>query len=74
LFYLHHANLDRIYWKWQQQDLETRLREVGGPIVAEDYLGKNVTLDFEVNIGELAPSRKWEDLMHVQEGPFCYTY
>ncbi|RII05298.1 hypothetical protein CUC08_Gglean010391 [Alternaria sp. MG1] len=74
LFYLHHANLDRIYWRWQQQDLETRLREVGGPIVAEDYLGKNVTLDFEVNIGKLAPSRKLEDLMHIQEGPFCYTY
>ncbi|CAN9415346.1 unnamed protein product [Alternaria alternata] len=74
LFYLHHANLDRIYWRWQQQDLETRLREVGGPIVAEDYLGKNVTLDFEVNIGKLAPSRKLKDLMHIQEGPFCYTY
>jgi len=74
LFYLHHANLDRIYWRWQQQDLDTRLREVGGPIVAEDYLGKNVTLDFEVNIGKLAPSRKLEDLMHIQEGPFCYTY
>ncbi|CAN9080630.1 unnamed protein product [Alternaria alternata] len=74
LFYLHHANLDRIYWRWQQQDLETRLREVGGPIIAEDYLGKNVTLDFEVNIGKLAPSRKLKDLMHIQEGPFCYTY
>jgi tyrosinase len=74
LFYLHHANPDRIYWKWQQQDLETRLREVGGPIVAEDYLGKNVTLDFEVDIGKLVPSRKLKDLIHTQEGPFCYTY
>ncbi|KAF3047266.1 hypothetical protein E8E11_003733 [Didymella keratinophila] len=37
LFYLHHANLDYIYWEWQQRDSLTRLLEVGGPIVAENY-------------------------------------
>ncbi|ETS76937.1 hypothetical protein PFICI_10811 [Pestalotiopsis fici W106-1] len=30
LFFLHHANLDRLWWKWQSQDLETRLVEMNG--------------------------------------------
>ncbi|KAK8021782.1 hypothetical protein PG990_006920 [Apiospora arundinis] len=74
LFYLHHGNLDRILWMWQQQDLETRLNQVGGPIVPMDYGGQNVTLDFTVNLGELAGDATLKQLLDTQGGVLCYTY
>ncbi|KAH8749491.1 amino acid transporter [Diaporthe sp. PMI_573] len=30
LFFLHHANLDRLWWEWQSVDLSTRLEDMGG--------------------------------------------
>ncbi|KAF4840646.1 Tyrosinase-like protein orsC [Colletotrichum siamense] len=54
LFYLHHANMDRLWWSWQSKNLSTRLREISGPIVANDWLnekGRNVTLDDIVFVG-----------------------
>ncbi|KAL6703677.1 hypothetical protein ACN47E_009451 [Coniothyrium glycines] len=74
LFYLHHANMDRLYWLWQQRDLETRLHEVGGPITPLDYGGENVTLDFEVNIGPLAGTVTLEQLLNTEGEILCYTY
>lgn len=29
-FFLHHANLDRLWWKWQTMDLPARLLDMGG--------------------------------------------
>ncbi|KAJ5179844.1 hypothetical protein N7492_003054 [Penicillium capsulatum] len=74
LFYLHHANLDRILWEWQQQNLPRRLHQVGGPIEPFDYDGGNVTLDFEVNIGELAEGVTLKRLLATDENVLCYTY
>ncbi|KAI9374215.1 hypothetical protein BJX61DRAFT_541049 [Aspergillus egyptiacus] len=74
LFYLHHCNLDRILWEWQQQDLDTRLHQVGGPIEPMDYGGANVTLDFTVNIGALAGDATLEQLLDTRGDVLCYTY
>ncbi|KAF9895128.1 hypothetical protein FE257_000030 [Aspergillus nanangensis] len=74
LFYLHHGNLDRIFWEWQQQDLATRLRQVGGPVAPFDYGGVNVTLDFEVDIGELSGRVPLSQLMDIKGGFLCYEY
>lgn len=74
LFYLHHGNLDHVLWLWQQQDLETRLHQVGGPVVPFDYGGTNVTLDFEINLGEIAGPYKLGQLLDTKGGVLCYTY
>ncbi|KAL4911770.1 hypothetical protein BDW62DRAFT_217025 [Aspergillus aurantiobrunneus] len=74
LFYLHHSNLDRILWEWQQQDPTTRLHQVGGPIEPMDYSGKNVTLDFIVNIGALAGNATLEQLLNINGDVLCYTF
>jgi tyrosinase len=74
LFFMHHCNLDRIFWEWQLKDLPTRFHQVGGPIVPFDYGGKNVTLDFEVNIGTLAPNVTLEQLLNPQGDVLCYGY
>jgi tyrosinase len=74
LFFLHHCNLDRIVWEWQNKDLPTRFHQVGGPIAPLDYGRKNVTLDFEVNIGKLAPNLTLESLLDTQGNGLCYNY
>lgn len=71
---MHHANLDHILWQWQQKDKPTRYHQVGGPILPFDYSGKNVTLDFKVNIGRLAGSRTLEELLNTEGDALCYTY
>ncbi|KAJ5174026.1 uncharacterized protein N7500_001957 [Penicillium coprophilum] len=74
LFYLHHGNVDRIFWEWQQKDLPARYRQVGGPVKSMDYTGVNVTLDFEINIGKLAPNATLESLLNTESGTLCYSY
>ncbi|KAK2756789.1 hypothetical protein FQN54_005235 [Arachnomyces sp. PD_36] len=74
LFYLHHGNLDHIFWVWQQEDLDTRLNEVGGPVIPFDYSGKNVTLDFEINLGRLAGNATLHEILDTQSGVLCYDY
>lgn len=71
---MHHGMVDYVFWKWQQQDLATRLHQVGGPIVPFDYGGQNVTLDFEINIGELAGNATLHDLLDTEGETLCYTY
>jgi tyrosinase len=34
LFFMHHTNLDRIWWKWQSEDLKARLTDIAGLNVA----------------------------------------
>ena len=74
LFYLHHGNLDYVLWQWQQKDLRTRLNQVGGPILPFDYSGPNVTLDFEINMGEIHGPATLHDLLDTKGGTLCYTY
>ncbi|KAJ5585486.1 uncharacterized protein N7459_005286 [Penicillium hispanicum] len=74
LFFMHHCNLDHIFWQWQKKNLPTRFHQVGGPIKPFDYGGKNVTLGFKVNIGKLAPNVTLEQLLNPQGGTLCYGY
>ncbi|KAG2011132.1 tyrosinase central domain-containing protein [Coprinopsis cinerea AmutBmut pab1-1] len=36
LFYLHHANVDRIWWKWQHINPAKRLYDIAGPPTEAD--------------------------------------
>ncbi|KAL1598905.1 hypothetical protein SLS60_008050 [Paraconiothyrium brasiliense] len=74
LFYLHHGNLDHIFWTWQQKDLAARLDQVGGPVVPFDYSGQNVTLDFQINMGALSGNATLKDLLNTAGDILCYTY
>jgi tyrosinase len=77
LFYLHHGNLDRLYYLWQKKDLANRLRDVSGPIQPFDYLNEkagNVTLEFEINMAPLTGNIKLKDLMSTRGTKLCYKY
>ncbi|KAJ6259583.1 Tyrosinase [Drechslerella dactyloides] len=71
LFYLHHSTLDKIFWRWQQEDLPNRFFDVGGPVIPFDYgnsVGPNITLDFVIGLGGLAPDIPLRDIMNLQGG------
>ncbi|KAF8248047.1 Di-copper centre-containing protein [Wilcoxina mikolae CBS 423.85] len=77
LFYLHHGNLDRLFWEWQKKDLRRRLTDVSGPIYMFDYnnvKGANITLDFEIGLGPLGKTKKLKELMDIRRKDICYTY
>ncbi|KAJ3121867.1 hypothetical protein HK098_003320 [Nowakowskiella sp. JEL0407] len=81
-FYLHHAQIDRLWWLWQMQNPSVRLTEIGGPIDPVPLFGpvptptRNVTLDFPIDLAEL--TAPWNitvgDMMNTVGGPLCYDY
>ncbi|KAL0948838.1 hypothetical protein HGRIS_008961 [Hohenbuehelia grisea] len=73
LFYLHHGNLDRLWWLWQSKDLKKRLKDISGR-TSIDPPFVNVTLDFKLNLGVLAPAIPIRDVMDVRNSPLCYQY
>jgi tyrosinase len=77
IFYMHHANLDRVWWSWQTRNLNARLTDISGPIKLMDYANAqagNVTLDFQMSMGVLAPNTTVGDTMNIRGGYFCYDY
>lgn len=83
LFFLHHTQVDRLWWTWQQREPATRLKEFHGPISDFRFPQENVS---HVNTGTesshgdilpmagLAKARKVEDVMDTMAGLLCYTY
>ena len=81
IFYLHHANIDRVWWSWQKLDLEARLIDISGPIEMMDYNNAkagNVTLDFPLTVGVSAADVTVGDVMNISgcgsTGALCYDY
>lgn len=77
IFYMHHANLDRVWWSWQARNLSARLTDISGPIYLMDYTnaqGGNVTLDFPISVGVNAPDVTIRDLMDIRGETLCYVY
>jgi tyrosinase len=75
IFWMHHANLDRVWWSWQQKVSAKRLRDVSGPLNLQDYgnaRGGNVTLDFPLSLGYNGWDATVVDMMDI--APLCYTY
>ncbi|KAH7148927.1 hypothetical protein EDB81DRAFT_842273 [Dactylonectria macrodidyma] len=86
LFYMHHANMDRLWNKWQHLDWDTRKSDISGPdtqfAYPFDFFGadpayKNITLDYVMNFNELIPDRQYikvKEVMDIQGGLLCYKY
>lgn len=72
LFYLHHANLDRIWWNWQQM-LPSRLSDISGRSTTTAPF-QNVTLDFGLEMGNLSTIVPIRDVMNIHQQPSCYAY
>ncbi|EAQ83365.1 hypothetical protein CHGG_09769 [Chaetomium globosum CBS 148.51] len=74
-FFLHHSQIDRVYWIWQMLDLEKRKDVFGTQTFLDMPPSPNVTLDDIIDISPLAPPIRLGDLMNTVGGsPFCYVY
>lgn len=78
LFFLHHSNIDRIFWSWQAKKLPARLTDVSGNIVFQDYdnaVAGNVTLNYVIDVGAVNNKNVTiRDVMNIQGGTLCYGF
>lgn len=77
-FYLHHAQIDRVWWIWQNQKPVERTNAVAGTMTFfNDPPSRNVTLDDVVDLEHLAdtlPLKKLMSTVGLQGSPMCYIY
>jgi tyrosinase len=75
VFWLHHGQIDRVWWIWQNQDIKNRKDAIGGTITLNNSPpSRDGTLDDIISLGVNAPDIKIRDLMSTTAGPFCYVY
>lgn len=74
-FWLHHAQIDRTWWIWQNQDLAVRQNIISGTITTlNDPPSRNGTLDDWLEMGVLGTGNTIRNLMSTTAGPLCYIY
>jgi tyrosinase len=75
-FFLHHAMIDRVYWTWQNQDLENRLYALGGTLTLNNVPpSRNVILEDEIDLGYVGVEKvRIRDVSDTLAGPLCYIY
>jgi len=72
VFFLHHTQLDRIWWKWQQIEPSTRFGMYKGK--AAHGSKYEATLSDIIPMGGLAPDIKVSDILNTVSGMLCYRY
>lgn len=74
-FYLHHANIDRTWWIWQNLDPERRTYVVADTVTLNNLPpSRNATLEDLMDLGVNAPAIRLSDAMSTLRGRFCYGY
>lgn len=71
---MHHTNIDRIWWRWQEASLE-RLYEVDGPSptsATPPY--DRLTLGYPLKMGNVGQTVPVRDVLDIRKEPSCYTY
>ncbi|KAK4112451.1 tyrosinase-like protein [Canariomyces notabilis] len=74
-FYLHHSQIDRVYWIWQMLDFENRQGVFGTNFMLDLIPSANTTVDDIIDLSPLAGPIKIKELMNTVSGsPLCYVY
>ncbi|PMD35222.1 Di-copper centre-containing protein, partial [Hyaloscypha variabilis F] len=74
-FFLHHAQIDRTWWIWQNQDLADRQNAISGTITLNnDPPSRNGTLEDWLEMGILGTGTEIKNVMFSTGGPLCYIY
>ncbi|KAF9696441.1 hypothetical protein EKO04_005173 [Ascochyta lentis] len=77
LFFLHHAQVDRLWYLWQQEDPEKRTFEFGGIRTKDKKDGVTpppAALEDIMRMNGLAKDIPIRDIMSTQSNLLCYTY
>ncbi|KAK1776651.1 hypothetical protein QBC45DRAFT_212096 [Copromyces sp. CBS 386.78] len=74
-FWVHHGQVDRLWWIWQNLDFENRQGVWGTHTMLDQPPSANVTTDETIAIGPTMPDLQIKTLMDTVSGsPFCYVY
>jgi tyrosinase len=74
-FYLHHGQVDRVYWIWQMLDFNNRKGVHGSNVFMDIFPSANTTVEDVIDLSPLAAPVKIKDLMNTVGGtPLCYAY
>ena len=72
IFFLHHAQLDHLWWLWQQQDLQ-RLKEYAGKHMYNSTDDNASGLDM-LQFGGFVEDIPVVRVMNTKNGFLCYQY
>ncbi|KAF5603905.1 monophenol monooxygenase [Fusarium subglutinans] len=64
--------IDRLWWKWQSEDLDSRLYQLGGPSAQGGT--EELTLDYVMTTYGIRPNVTIKEVMNVEGGFLCYKY
>ena len=74
VFFLHHAQLDRLWWLWQHQAPD-RINQYGGASYRDAPASEgSADVGNTLSMGGLAPDIQVAEIMDIRRGPLCYTY
>lgn len=74
-FYLHHAQIDRVYWIWQMLDFQNRQGVFGTNTMLDFIPSPNTTVEDPIDLSPIAGPVKIKTLMNTVGGtPLCYVY
>ncbi|KAK6596644.1 hypothetical protein H4I96_09296 [Botrytis cinerea] len=71
VFFLHHTQLDRMWWQWQQQDPEQRLLQYSRNSLMDNEVN---ALDDVFHFGDFAPDKKVSEVLSTETELLCYRY
>ncbi|EMC93898.1 hypothetical protein BAUCODRAFT_36350 [Baudoinia panamericana UAMH 10762] len=72
VFFLHHTQLDRLWWEWQQRQPNNGTDLYYGH--KERHSMEMASLDDEIDMMGLAPRVQVKQVMDTEGGILCYTY
>lgn len=70
IFFLHHTQLDRLWWLWQQAGPSNRLNDYAG----KTSNGSPALLVDLMPMLKMAPDRQVRDFMSTETVDLCYRY
>lgn len=74
-FFLHHGQIDRVWWTWQNINPAERTNAIYGTTVISDPTAPATKLTDKMTLGYAYPvDITVADAMTTMGGPFCYTY
>jgi len=74
-FFFHHAQIDRVWWTWQNLDPAARTYAIYGTIAFGNASAPATKLSDTISLGHAyGGNMTIESVMSTMGGPFCYTY
>lgn len=73
-FFLQHAQIDRVWWVWQNQKPKDRTYVIAGQRQFANPNASYTTLEDVIELGVNAPGIQIKDAVDTLKGPFCYVY